>query len=68
MLKVKAFTNLGVRDIELSKETVENLNKQMEENPEGIPYVDEEGHHIKILGIAIVTRAMIGKRIRVSEF
>lgn len=68
MLKVKAITDLGVREMELSQKTVETLNKQMDEHPEGIPYIDDEGHQLKILGVAVVTRALIGKRIKVGNF
>lgn len=68
MLKVKAITNLGVRELELSQNTVATLNKQMDDHPEGIPYIDEEGHQLKILGVAVVTRALVGKRIRVGNF
>lgn len=68
MLKVRAITNLGVREMKLSQKTVETLNKQMDEHPEGIPYIDDEGHQLKILGVAVVTRALIGKRIKVGNF
>lgn len=40
MLKVRAITNLGVREMELSqKKTVETLNKQMDDHPEVIFYL-----------------------------
>lgn len=68
MLKVRAITNLGVREMELSQKTVETLNKQMDEHPEGIPYIDDEGYQLKILGVVVVTRALIGKRIKVGNF
>jgi len=66
MMRVRAITNIGIRNLDLSIGTIEMLNNQFQTHPNGVPYVDEDGQRVIILGITLITKALDGKCIKVG--